>query len=77
MKNKVDCYKILIGTKCDLESNRQVQQNEAQKWADNNNIHMYLEVSAKNRINVDKLVYEIASQFGEPDEDIVKNIIGI
>ena len=75
-KNSKDCYRVLVGSKCDLESERQVSQIEAQQWSDNNNIPMYLEVSAKNRTNIDKLSYEIASQFCDGDKGIA-NVIGL
>ena len=42
---------ILAGNKCDLENERQVQKADAQKLADEWKIE-YIEVSAKNRINV-------------------------
>lgn len=45
--------KILIGTKSDLEDERQVEEEEAKKLADKHNM-LFLEVSAKSGRNVEE-----------------------
>jgi GTPase SAR1 family protein len=45
---------ILVGNKCDLTSNRKVQNEDAKHLADNWKIP-YMELSAKTRENVDKV----------------------
>ena len=75
-KHTQNNYKILIGAKSDLERNRQVEKTEAQKWADDNNIPMFIEVSSKNRINIQELIYGIANQFCESDKALT-DIIGL
>lgn len=46
--------KILIGTKCDLESEREVEEDEAQRMAEKHNM-LFLEVSAKSGRNVEEV----------------------
>lgn len=54
-------HKILIGNKCDWEEKRAVSTEQGQKLADELGIP-FLEVSAKNNINVDKAFYSLASE---------------
>lgn len=49
---------ILAGNKCDLENERQVQSIEAQRLAEEWKVK-YLEVSAKNKINIYELFEEL------------------
>lgn len=57
--NEIDRYacenvnKLLVGNKCDLESKRQVDFEEAKAFADERGIP-FLETSAKNATNVEK-----------------------
>ena len=44
--------KILIATKCDLEHEREVEEEEGKKMAERHNM-LFLEVSAKDGKNVD------------------------
>ena len=53
-------HKILIGNKCDWEEKRQVSTEQGQQLADELGIP-FLEVSAKNNINVEKAFYSLAS----------------
>ncbi|CRG91495.1 Rab GTPase SrgA, putative [Talaromyces islandicus] len=53
-------HKILIGNKCDWEEKRAVSTEQGQKLADELGIP-FLEVSAKNNINVDKAFYSLAT----------------
>lgn len=54
-------HKILIGNKCDWEEKRAVSTEQGQRLADELGIP-FLEVSAKNNINVDKAFYSLASE---------------
>ena len=53
-------HKILIGNKCDWEEKRVVTTEQGQKLADQLGIS-FLEVSAKNNINIDKAFYSLAT----------------
>jgi Ras-related protein Rab-8A len=53
-------HKILIGNKCDWEEKRQVSTEQGQQLANELGIP-FLEVSAKNNINVEKAFYSLAS----------------
>ena len=44
----------LVGNKCDLENNREIDYIEASEYARQNNM-LYFEVSAKTGYNIDKL----------------------
>ncbi|KAJ5070897.1 small gtp binding protein rab8 [Anaeramoeba ignava] len=48
--------KILIGNKCDLEKEREVSKEEAQKFADKHGIP-FIETSAKENINIDEAFF--------------------
>ena len=56
--------KLLVGNKCDLESDRKVTYREAKKFADSNGM-TYLETSAKARINVDEAFMALTKQVYE------------
>jgi GTPase SAR1 family protein len=58
---------MLIGNKCDWEDKRVVSTEQGQQLADELGIP-FLEVSAKNNINIDKAFYSLAA-------DIKKRII--
>ena len=66
----VNVVKILIGNKSDLESNRKVSIEEAKKMAESQGM-VYLETSAKNRINVDESFMELTKSIYEqlPEKD--------
>jgi GTPase SAR1 family protein len=52
---------MLIGNKCDWEEKRAVSTERGQALADELGIP-FLEVSAKNNINVDKAFYSLAAE---------------
>lgn len=52
---------MLIGNKCDWEEKRAVSTEQGQQLANELGIP-FLEVSAKNNINVDKAFYTLASE---------------
>jgi small GTP-binding protein len=56
--NKNSIINFLIGNKFDKDSDRKVQQSEAEQLAKERNLH-YLETSAKNDENIQKLFYYI------------------
>lgn len=57
--NKNSVINFLIGNKCDQNSKREVEENEAQHFAKEKHL-IYLEVSAKNDENIQKLFYYCA-----------------
>ncbi|KAF3481007.1 GTP-binding protein [Arthroderma uncinatum] len=63
-------HKILIGNKCDGEEKRAVSVEQGQQLADELGIP-FLEVSAKNNINVDKAFYSLATEI-KKDMDVTK-----
>ena len=50
----------LVGTKKDLESERKVQEEEAKVFANDNNFSGYIETSAENGFNCQKLFVDVA-----------------
>lgn len=61
------CKIYLVGNKLDLESNRAISEEEAKKFADENNIK-YFETSAATGQNVTQLFIEGASDAVSPNE---------
>ena len=57
--NKNSVINFLIGNKCDQNSTREVEETEAQHFAKEKHL-IYLEVSAKNDENIQKLFYYCA-----------------
>ena len=51
---------FLIGNKIDLEDNRQISKEQGQKFAENNNIKLFLETSAKTGFNAKNVFVEAA-----------------
>lgn len=45
---------VLVGNKCDLEGERQVNKEVAKNFAKDNNL-LFLETSAKNGTNIEKI----------------------
>mmetsp|Transcript_62907 Transcript_62907/g.73195 ORF Transcript_62907/g.73195 Transcript_62907/m.73195 type:complete len:210 (+) Transcript_62907:39-668(+) len=56
--------KLLVGNKCDLESQRQVSYEEGKKFADQLGIK-FIETSAKNSVNVDAAFFAMANEIKE------------
>ena len=50
---------ILVGNKCDLESDREVKKEEAKEFAKKYKLDFCYEVSAKEGINVEQLFVKI------------------
>lgn len=59
---------FLIGNKCDLDSQRDVTREEAQKFADDNNL-IFLEASAKTGENVEDAFLETAKKIFQNIQD--------
>ncbi|KAI9473800.1 MAG: ras family-domain-containing protein [Benjaminiella poitrasii] len=55
---------MLIGNKCDLENNRQVSKEEAERFAEENGLY-FLETSAKSAENVNKAFEDTAKSIQE------------
>ena len=53
---------ILVGNKCDADTERQVSQTEAQELMRSLNCTASFETSAKERINVDEVFFELVRQ---------------
>ena len=70
---KKDFPIILLGNKCDLENERQVQREEGEQIANEKGIK-FLETSNKNGININESVKELVDMIlkknSEPDENI-------
>ena len=60
VKNGTYWFGIIAGNKCDLDEQRQVARNEAEKYENKPFKLKYYETSAKKNINVDELFYECA-----------------
>ena len=56
-----DAKIILVGNKCDLESERKVSKEEGEKFKTDNKLNMFFESSAKTGYNAQKIFIE-ASQ---------------
>ena len=55
-----DCIKFLIGSKNDLEEERQVQKEEGENLKNEYNISYFLEASSKNGLNIKFLLNNVA-----------------
>ncbi len=62
--------RLLVGNKCDLDSDRKVSQREAKEFAESQGM-TYIETSAKARINVDEAFMTLTKQVYEalPDNE--------
>ena len=61
-----DVYKILVGNKCDMESDRKVTFEQGKEFADKNKMQFF-ETSAKNSINVQQ-AFEAMTREKESNE---------
>ena len=52
---------ILVGTKCDLDEDREIDTTDAQQLAEQNNMQ-YIETSAKTNANVNEMFQNIINQ---------------
>ena len=63
---------ILVGNKLDLDNKRQVMKNEAELFAKENEM-AFLEVSAKENVNVKEAFMRIAHDMLEIDQSLLSN----
>ena len=57
-KSKKEAHYILVGNKIDLETQRLVKKEEGEKLAKDENFDLFLEVSAKDGKNIDKIFFD-------------------
>jgi small GTP-binding protein len=57
-KSKKEAHYILVGNKIDLEEQRVVKKEEGEKLAKDENFDLFLEVSAKDGKNIDKIFFD-------------------
>ena len=62
LKNKTfECINYLIGNKCELQGERKIEKEEGEKLKkDYGNFKQFLEVSAKDGLNIDEFIKSIA-----------------
>eukprot|EP00794_Sanderia_malayensis_P006022 gene6022-6722_t len=60
---------MLVGNKKDLESQREVPENDAKQFAEFNSIHTNIETSAKDSTNVEEAFYAMATLLKESYEE--------
>ena len=68
LKNFSNICCMLVGNKLDLEKNRQVNKGEAEEFAKNKNIP-YIEVSAKENINIKETFMKITHDMLEKEQE--------
>lgn len=59
-----DVYRLLVGSKCDLSSERKVSKDEAKDLADQMNLEL-IETSAKDETNVEEAFKMMATAIKE------------
>ena len=57
-KSKKNAHFILVGNKVDLETKRVVKKEEGENLAKDENLDLFLEVSAKNGNYIDKIFFD-------------------
>lgn len=74
VKDTADVPMVLVGNKCDLEEERVVSKDQGQQLAKNFNCH-FMEASAKNKINVPEIFYNLVRQINskQPDKTNAKS----
>jgi len=71
MSTKTNIF-FLVGNKCDMDDYRQVTTEEANTYAETNNIK-YIETSAKSGFNIDNLFHSITKNIIIDDCENIKN----
>merc|ERR1712083_1027446 len=59
---------VLVGNKCDLEAQRNVDKQKGTEWADGHKNRIFLESSAKESINNEKIFFECVRLIRKEDE---------
>ena len=73
-KGNPDINIILIGNKCDLDNEREVENDIVKEWCESNNIKIFFETSAKNGINIDNIFSQAAKLLLEQHKKLKYNI---
>eukprot|EP01147_Barroeca_monosierra_P001447 gene1447-4607_t len=69
VKDTEDVPMVLVGNKCDLEEERVVGKDQGQTLAKMFNNCAFLEASAKNKINVNEIFYDLVRQINRKTPD--------
>lgn len=72
VKDTDDVPMVLVGNKCDLEDERVVGKDQGQGLSRELGIHTFLETSAKMKINVTEIFYDLVRQINKNLPDIKK-----
>eukprot|EP00794_Sanderia_malayensis_P006052 gene6052-6754_t len=72
VKDTNDVPMVLVGNKCDLEDERVVVKAIGQSLANQLGIHTFLETSAKKKINVTEIFYDLVRQINKKSPEIKK-----
>ena len=67
---------VLVGNKCDLEDDRVVSKSDGQSLANSWSGCTFLEASARKKINVDEIFYDLVRQINKalPDKVDIPNV---
>ena len=68
-----DVIKMLVGAKCDLDGDRKVQKDQAEKFATKYGME-FMEVSAKTSLNVEEVFEKLAREINKKRDEIQKEI---
>jgi small GTP-binding protein len=73
---RVDIPILLVGNKLDLEENREVSKEQAERFKENNDISSWMEISLKTGNNVEKMFLNLVYLILNVDfKEMLKNIL--
>jgi len=67
VKDKCDVPLVLVGNKCDLVEQRVIPREQGEKMAQSWGDCLFIEASAKTRLNVDRIFEEVVRQIARKD----------
>lgn len=73
VKDTSDVPMVLVGNKCDLEDERVVGKDQGQNLAKSFNNCAFLETSAKSKINVNEIFYDLVRQINRKTPEAKRN----